>query len=140
VSIDGTAIPLPGRIRSCSALPVTNTIFKEWKEMRNLDVLKYALSQELPGQTVGYKEKEWVNVKLHFTSLDRRLGVQTFQTPTISRQSAHNRISLLPLFTGRFYPKELRLILISVILIGPQRHGATERIQGNETFKDTIGN
>jgi len=40
VSIDDTANQLPETIRSYTALTVTNTTFKKWEEIRNLDVPK----------------------------------------------------------------------------------------------------
>jgi hypothetical protein len=46
------------KIQKLYCYTVINSNFKEWKEMRNLDVLKYALSQDVPGQTVRYKERE----------------------------------------------------------------------------------
>ena len=75
------------------------------------------------------------------TGLDKPWGFQEVEAPRFQDNRHIKVVSLSALRTGRFYPQEIFLVLISVTgWVDPQGHSAAGRIMSMKNFNDIIGN
>ena len=82
--------------------------------------------------------KRWSNP---ITGLDRPLGFQQVEAPRLKDNQHMNVARLSGLRTGRLYPQEIFLVLISVrVWVNPQGHSAAGTITSMKNSSDTIGN
>jgi hypothetical protein len=80
-------------------------------------------------------------IQSHKTVLDRLSGFQEVETPKFQDNRCMKMVRLSALHTGRFYPQEIILVLISVkAWINPRAISAAGRIMLKKNSSDTIGN
>ena len=97
---------------------------------------------ETPRFTTICQQTRNIPVKSNpITGLDRPWGFQEAEAPRFQDNRHMKVVRLSALRTGRLYPQEILLVLISVRgWVDPSGHSAARRIMSMKNSNDTIGN